>query len=58
MAGLEDSVRYNPEQLFSIQIDNKQFYQYQRYDKKMVVLHPSRVDKKSYHLNQADDNAV
>ena len=58
MDGLEDSVRYNTEQRFSIQIDMKQFYQYQRYDKKMVVLHPSRVDKKSYHLNQADDNAV
>ena len=28
MAGWEDSVEYNPEHLFSIQIDKKQYYQF------------------------------
>ena len=58
IAGWEDSVGFNLEHLFSIQVDNRQFYQYQRFDKKMVLLHPSNVDNKSYHLNLADDNAV
>ena len=41
MAGWEDSVGYNPEQMFSIQKDKKPFYQCERFDKTMVVLHPS-----------------
>ena len=58
MAGWEDSVEYNPEQLLSIQINRKQFYQFQRFDKKMVVLHPSRENTKTFHLNLEDDAAV
>lgn len=54
----EDSIGYNPEQMFSTLIDNKPFYRYQRHDKTMITIHISRIDNKNYRLNLMDDKTI